>query len=97
MARKTTPVPEPVRARVRVRTAFNGMHAGDEALLEIDARVQGWINAGVVEVVDGTDQARSGGAEPNAHERDPDRTAGSGSAGREPGEGFGTGGYGAFA
>lgn len=51
---KKTPAPaREARVRVRVRTSFNGMQAGDEANVTVDARVQGWINAHLMEVVDG--------------------------------------------
>lgn len=49
--------------RIRVRTSFNGMYAGDEADVVLDSRVAGWVEAGVVEVLDGQDQAGPGGSE----------------------------------
>ncbi len=82
-------------ARVRVLTSFNGMRRGDEADVELNPRVQGWVNAGLVEVIgSGTGAAGPGGAEPDDHQRDAVRASGSGASGGEPGEGFGTGGYG---
>lgn len=83
-------------ARVRVLVSFNGMRAGDEAVVERDARVQAWISLGLVKVVDsGESTAGPGDAEPDAHRRKPKRAARSVPAGGESGEGFGTGGYGA--
>lgn len=90
--------PEPSLVRVRVRTSFNGMHAGDEAVTTMDDRLQGWLNAGLVEVTgDGQDPAGQGSAEPDAAGGQPDGAGDSGPAGGEQGEGFGAGGYGAFA
>jgi hypothetical protein len=63
MAAKKTPV------RVRVRTSFNGMVAGDEADVELNARVQGWLNAGLMEVVSGESTAGPGSTEPDTDER----------------------------
>lgn len=50
---------------IRLRTSFNNMYVGDESAVEMNDIVQGWLNAGLAEVVDdGTNQARPGGAEP---------------------------------
>jgi hypothetical protein len=86
--------PEPTRVRVRVITSFNEMRQGDEAEIEINSIVQGWINAGLVVIVDGTSPAGPGGAEPDAHGGDPKGAPGGVTPGGEPGEGFGTGAYG---
>lgn len=70
-------------AHIRVEAGFNGMRRGDEAVVELDARVQGWVNAGLVKVLDwadsevelvdgGEDQAGPGGAEPDAPGSEPD-------------------------
>lgn len=90
MARKTTQ-----RARIRVRTSFEDLRRGDEAVVDLNVRVQGWLEAGLVEVVGGGEgEAGPGSFEPAAVPRKP-RGAGDGvEAGREPGEGFGSGGYG---
>lgn len=42
---------KPARAHIRARVSFNGMVAGDEAEVEVSERVQGWLNAGLVEEV----------------------------------------------
>ena len=79
---------------VRVLVSFDAVRAGDVAHLERTPRVQGWIDAGLVEVLDGTAEAGPGGAEPDDNERVTDGTQRSSSAGGEQGEGFGAGGYG---
>lgn len=82
--------------RIRVLTSFNGMVRKDEADVHLSARVQGWIDAGLVEVVDGgKDQARPGGTEPATDGGVPFGAGGGSTAGGEPGPGFGAGGYGA--
>ena len=83
------------QVRVRARVSFNGLHRGDEGDVIMNEVMQGWIDAGLMEVIDGTGEAGPGGAEPDAHERVADGAAGSGEAGSEPGEGFGAGAYGA--
>lgn len=72
MTRKKTPLTEyHRRARVRVRTSFDGFRQGDEAEVHVDAVVAGWIEIGVVEIVeelgepDGEDPAGQGSAEPD--------------------------------
>jgi len=72
MTRKKTPLTEyHRRARVRVRIAFDGFRQGDEAEVHVDSVVAGWIEIGVVEIVeelgepDGEDPAGQGGAEPD--------------------------------
>ena len=80
---------------VRVLVSFDAVRAGDVAHLERTPRVQGWIDAGLVEVLDGKDQAGPGSAEPDDNERVTGGTEGSVPAGGESGEGFGAGGYGA--
>lgn len=53
--KKTEPV------TVRVRTSFDGFRAGELYSAELDATLQGWIDAGWMEVLDGgTDPAGPG-------------------------------------
>lgn len=83
---------------LRIRTSFNGMQIGDDAVVELNATVQGWLNAGVAEVIeDGEDQARPGGAEPDDDERLAAGAARGVASGGEPGQGFGAGSYGTSA
>lgn len=85
----------PKTLRIRVRTSFNDLVRGDEADLELTPKVQGWLNAGLVEVVpDGASEAGQSSAEPDDNERVPTGADRSVKASRQPGEGFGTGGYG---
>ena len=92
MARTTKTV------RLRALKSFSGMHAGDVSSGELTPRVQGWINAGLAEVVtDGPNQARPGGAEQDTDERVPAGADSGVAAGGQPGEGFGAGSYGASA
>lgn len=87
--------PKVSRVRLRVLVSFNGMRVGDEAEVAMSPLVQGWINAGMAEVVrGGKDQAGPGGAEPDVGEREPERVEDSVPAGGEPGQGFGAGAYG---
>ncbi|KUJ65444.1 hypothetical protein [Streptosporangium amethystogenes] len=72
MTRKKTPLTEyHRRARIRVRTSFDGFRRGDEAEVHVDPVVAGWIEIGVVEIVeelggpDGEAEAGQGGAEPD--------------------------------
>lgn len=89
-------VPKTVQVRVKARTSFNEIVQGDEATLELTPKVQGWINAGLVEVVnDGEAEAGPGSAEPDDNERVTAGADRSVKAGRQPGKGFGAGGYGA--
>jgi hypothetical protein len=37
---------------IRARTAFMDVRRGDESVLPLDATVQGWINAGLVDLVE---------------------------------------------
>ncbi len=93
MANKKIP-PAPVRVRVLV--SFNDVQKGDEAdLYGLNDLVQGWVNAGLVEVLSGTDPTGSGAAESDADQRVQGGVEGSLPAGGDPGEGFGTGAYGA--
>jgi hypothetical protein len=69
MTRKKTPLTEyHRRARIRVRTSFDGFRQGEEAEVHVDSVVAGWIEIGVVEIVeelggpDGEDPAGQGGA-----------------------------------
>lgn len=91
MARKKQ---TPKQVRVTVLVAFNGMYAGDTAVMADSDRIQGWADAGLVRI-DGTDQAGPG--EPVAD--DPGGVAfgagDSGASGDEPSQGFGAGSYGA--
>lgn len=76
-----------------VLVSFNNMYKGDTADVEMSDRVQGWVNAGVVRV-DGASQTGPSAAEPD-HQGSV--TLGTGddiAPGDEPGEGFGSGGYG---
>lgn len=58
---------KPARAHIRARVSFNGMVAGDEAEVEVSERVQGWLNAGLVEEVGGgTHPTGPGGPESDA-------------------------------
>jgi hypothetical protein len=72
MTRKKTPLTEyHRRARVRVRIAFDGFRQGDEAEVHVDSVVAGWIEIGVVEIVeelgepDGKDPAGPSSIEPD--------------------------------
>lgn len=81
---------------VRILRSFNGLRKGDEATLELNAKVQGWIGAGLAEVVDGgKDPAGPGGAEPDPGAGEQGGAAGGVASGGEPGQGFGTGAFGA--
>lgn len=80
---------------IRVLTSFNGMHRGDESTIPLSSTVQGWINAGLVEVMArGTDPAGQGAVEQADQGGIAFGAGDSGQAGDEPGEGFGSGGYG---
>lgn len=86
------------RVRLRVLVSFNDLQQGESADVLLDARVQGWIKAGLVEVdAHGEDPAGQGSAEPDDHERVADGAARGEQAGGEPGEGFGAGSFGASA
>ncbi|MFJ8301599.1 hypothetical protein ACIQ9R_37620 [Streptomyces sp. NPDC094447] len=69
MTRKKAATEYHRRARIRVRTSFDGFRQGDTAEVHIDPVVAGWIEVGVVEIVeelggpDGKDPAGPGGAE----------------------------------
>lgn len=77
---------------IRIRVSFNGMEAGDVCTVDLSPRVQGWINAGVAEVVDsGTDQTGPSSALPDDDERVAGGTAGGVPTGGEPGESAGAG------
>lgn len=72
MTRKKTPLTEyHRRARIRVRTSFDGFRIGEEFEVRVDTVVAGWIEIGVVQIVEelggpnGEDPAGQGGAEPN--------------------------------
>lgn len=77
---------------LRIRVSFNGMEAGDVCTVDLSPRVQGWINAGVAEVVDsGTDQTGPSSALPDDDERVTGGAEGGVPSGGEPGEGAGAG------
>ncbi|MGS2588101.1 hypothetical protein [Streptomyces hebeiensis] len=85
MTRKKTPAPGR-RAEVTVLVSFNGMVAGDTATVDVNERVQGWINAGLArEVNGGTSTARPGSAEPNDPGSKPQGAGDSGQAAPQPG------------
>jgi hypothetical protein len=85
----------PKTVRVRARLSFDNVYEGDESETELTEKVQRYLDAGLLEVVgDGTDPAGPGGSEPDDDQRDAEGAAGGGAAGRQPGEGFGTGSYG---
>lgn len=87
-----------VTALIRIRTSFNNMYVGDEATVEVTPLVQGWIDAGLAEVVaGGTDPAGQGSTQPAVVQGQPKRAGGGVPAGGEPGEGFGASGYGTTA
>lgn len=93
----TKPKPHQLRVRVQVLVAFNGMYAGDTADVLVDERMSGWIRAGLVKVVD--DGANPIGPGAVVADDPGSLTVGAGdssASGDEPGEGFGSGGYGAF-
>ena len=96
--KSATPKPEPINvtvARVTVLVAFNGMYAGDSAVLPVSDKMQAWVDMGLVRV-DGADQ--TGPGEPVADNPGSvaTRVGDSSASGDEPSEGFGAGGYGAF-
>jgi hypothetical protein len=37
--------------RIRILVGFNNLRAGDESVTDLDPRVQGWVNAGLAEIV----------------------------------------------
>lgn len=81
--------------RVEVIVSFSGMRRGDKSTLELTPRVQTWINAGLVRVVDGgKNPARSRRTESDAAGGVPFGAGDSSKAGDESGQGFGAGGYG---
>jgi hypothetical protein len=81
---------------IHVLVSFGDVKAGDLAHLERTPRVQGWIDAGLVEVLDdGESEAGQGAAESADDERVTDGAEGGEPAGGEPGQSFGAGPYGA--
>lgn len=59
--RKTT-----ATARLRVRTSFDGFRQGEEHEGPLEGPVLGWLELGLMEVIEGgEDPAGSGGAEPD--------------------------------
>jgi hypothetical protein len=80
---------------IHVLVSFGDVKAGDLAHLERTPRVQGWIDAGLVEVLDdGESEAGQGAAEPADDERVEGGAEGSIPASGEPGQSFGAGPYG---
>lgn len=43
----------PTTARLRVRTSFDGFRAGQEVEGTLDGPVAGWVELGLMEVIDG--------------------------------------------
>lgn len=87
---------KPRTVRVRALLSFHDIRRGDESTVTLDPIVQGWINAGLVEVIDGgKDSPRQGSAKPNDSGSVATRTGNGSPASTEQGEGFGAGGYGA--
>lgn len=61
MARKTT-----VKARLRVRTSFDGFRQGEEHEGPLEGPVLGWLALGLMEVIEGgEDPAGPSGVEPD--------------------------------
>ena len=61
MTRKKT-----TKARLRVRTSFDGFRIDDEIEATLDGPVVGWVELGLMEVIEGgQDPAGQGGAEPD--------------------------------
>ncbi|MFC8583456.1 hypothetical protein ACFUGD_02600 [Streptomyces sp. NPDC057217] len=59
MARKTNPV----KARLRVRTSFDGFRRGEEIESTLDGPVPAWVELGLMEVIEGGETpAGPGGA-----------------------------------
>ena len=62
MARKTTTP----KARLRVRTSFDGFRQGEEHEGPLEGPVLGWVALGLMEVIEGgEDSAGPGSAEPD--------------------------------
>ena len=49
MTRKTTPT----KARLRVRTSFDGFRRGEEIESTLDGPVAAWVELGLMEVIEG--------------------------------------------
>lgn len=82
--------------RVRATVSFHDIRRGDESTIALDPIVQGWINAGLLEVIDGgKDSARQGSAKPDDSGGVAARAGNGSAASAEQGQGFGAGGYGA--
>ena len=81
--------------RLRVLRNFDLFKTGEELVNPLTERVVSLVSLGFMEVVfDGTDQAGPGSAhagDPGGSPADDQRES---DAGAEPGEGFGSGGYG---
>lgn len=84
--------------RVRVLIAFNGMRPGDVGVPHDEALAEKYVALGLMEIIEGDDdgerQAGPGGPAEGDPGGVPPRTGEHGAAGPEPGEGFGSGGYG---
>jgi hypothetical protein len=99
VSRKKTVKSADAMATVTVLISFNGLYRGDVVRTEYDAKVQGWERAGLIrsELDDAASEAGPGSAEPDDSGSVAQRTGDSGQGGHEPGQGFGSGGYGAAA
>lgn len=85
--KKTIPL-----ARLRVRTSFDGFRAGEEIDGTLDGPVLGWVEIGLMEVIDGgEDPAGSGGVEPDVEGGVEGGGGRGGSASGGEGEGAGAG------
>lgn len=98
MARKKAVAakPEPINvtvARVTVLVSFNGMYAGDSAVLPVSDKMQAWADMGLVRI-DGASEDRPGGRDPSDQGSVAFGVEDSSEAGGEPSEGFGAGSYG---
>jgi hypothetical protein len=80
--------------QIKVLTSFNGLQAGSTGIVDDTALLRAYERAGLVEVNDGPDQDRQGRPAKGDPGREHERAADRGTAGGEPGEGFGSGGYG---
>lgn len=67
---------EPARLRIRVRVSFNGMYKGDEATVEDNDRVRGWIAAHYVEEIRGEGETGPGGSDESDSGSEPQGAAG---------------------
>lgn len=70
--------------QVRALVSFMDIREGDESILPLDATLQGWINAGLVKVVDELFVTMDLTPIPVTVEEAPDGTDPAGSGGTEP-------------